>query len=430
MAGLRNVGNLATLLLQQHLRDKAAEKDDQRAYAIRSLMEDQSAQNNLTQQQQQYALAGNNQATLAAINDPTGGIAQRLGKTALVPSQSQRQAPLLDEASKADSFDKLMSPEDFRARVAAQPGGINSLPEFVSGLNTLNEQKGKIQGQNIFNDQRAAQQAQDKTFNEHLGASNAAAQTAPQDVNTFNTIDKGTRDSKAATAGAEANSRTANDYHYDTFNDKDGNTHIYETNRFGAHEVGGLPTGMSDKANPANRPLTAAQVDNLASLNTAETEGVKVLQTMKALGLDKSNDMLTPRADAFAIQTLKIAPAEWARADAVQRLNYVRGAVLRTMMGARPSQYIAEIFANHVPDQIQSGQQLYHTMHNVLEQVGARRQEIESLTNRQPGSLNPVSGMTYTQWIDANGADNPTGDTMGEHGDPDIMNFMNRPVQK
>lgn len=436
MAFRRQVGNLATILLQQHLRDKAAAEDDRRAAALRQELEDQRHANQTDENIQTAGLETAQQKQLAAIKDPTGEIAQRLGQFSLIPSQAQRQGPMMEEISKAKTPEDLMSKEGFRSKLAASPGGINSLPEFVSGLNAIDQKGQEIQDEQQAADARTAQQKYDESFQQGKAKSDQAAFSAPQDINTLNQTESGTRTEKGKTAYSQAantglaTQRTADKFSEgDTYKDASGAWHWLKRSEDGSVNDTLLPPGYEPggPGQAGDQRLTASQVDNLASLNTAETEGVKVLTTMKALGLDKSNDWLTPRADAFAIQTLKIAPQLWARADAVQRLNYVRGAVLRTMMGARPSQYIAEIYANHVPDQLQSGEQLYHTMHNVLEQVGARRTEIESLTNRKPGSLSPTSGMTYSQWIQQNGVDDPTGGTMGEQGDPDILNFMQRP---
>lgn len=143
MARLRNLSAMAQLLLQSHLRSKAQEDSDARQLANSKVLADYSSGLRTQERGDQFDL----DAMKAALQDPTGGIAQRMGMNSLVPSQAQRQAPLMTEIGQADSMEKLPSKEAFLARLAATPGGINSLPEFTQGLNLIDSQTSKI-GQN------------------------------------------------------------------------------------------------------------------------------------------------------------------------------------------------------------------------------------------------------------------------------------------
>lgn len=157
------------------------------------------------------------------------------------------------------------------------------------------------------------------------------------------------------------------------------------------------------------KPLPANTADNMAGLNVAEVEGVKVLKSLHDGGLDMSDNPIDPRWNKFMVTTLKMAPADWRKADIQQRTAAINAMLTRGLMGSRPSQYVAEIIQQHLPQGDMTGKQLAHVLHNVLGQAGERRTEIESLTGREAGALTPKSGMTYRQYLDSGGASDPQG---------------------
>lgn len=169
--------------------------------------------------------------------------------------------------------------------------------------------------------------------------------------------------------------------------------------------IGKPPTGSGPK-------LNASQQDNLAGLNTAEVEGVKVLRSLKTSGLDQSNDPTDPRWNQFVVQTLKVAPEDYNKADIQQRSAFVKAALTRGLMGGRPSQYVAEMIQQHMPDGAMSGVQLSHVLRNVLDQSSERRKETAGLSGVPYQSLKPSSGEDYESFLTSErGASAPSGDT-------------------
>lgn len=145
------------------------------------------------------------------------------------------------------------------------------------------------------------------------------------------------------------------------------------------------------------RPLPSSVQDNMIGLNTAEVEGVKVLKALHSTGLSESNDPLDPRWNKFMVTTLKMAPEDWNKADIQQRTAAINAMLTRGLMGARPSQYVAQIIQQHLPQGDMTGKQLFHVLNNVLEQAGERRTETEAMTGRE---LGPKSGQGYKQWLE------------------------------
>ncbi len=138
-----------------------------------------------------------------------------------------------------------------------------------------------------------------------------------------------------------------------------------------------------------DKPLPYQAAQNIASLNTAEIEGVKVLKALHDSGLDQSNNPADPRWNQFVVTTLKIAPSDYQKADIQQRAAFVNAALTRQLMGGRPSQYVAQLLQQHLPQGQMSGQQLAHVMSNVLQQAGEQRDELGQLI---PGVKGPMAG--------------------------------------
>lgn len=175
---------------------------------------------------------------------------------------------------------------------------------------------------------------------------------------------------------------------------------VNEANAARAHaqaELDRVRAAAGGFAPKTDKPLPSSQQDNIVSLNTAEVEGVKVLKALHGSGLNESNDPLDPRWQKFMVTTLKMAPEDWAKADIQQRTAAINAMFTRGLMGARPSQYVAQIIQQHLPQGEMTGKQLFHVLNNVLEQAGERRTETEALTNRE---LGPKSGQTYKQWLE------------------------------
>lgn len=147
----------------------------------------------------------------------------------------------------------------------------------------------------------------------------------------------------------------------------------------------------------SSKPLPSSTQDNIIGLNTAEVEGVKVLKALHQTGLRDSNDPLDPRWEKFMVTTMKMAPADWAKADIQQRTAAINAMLTRGLMGARPSQYVAQIIQQHLPQGDMTGKQLFHALNNVLEQAGERRTETEAISGHE---LGPKSGQSYKQWLE------------------------------
>lgn len=166
--------------------------------------------------------------------------------------------------------------------------------------------------------------------------------------------------------------------------------------------TGALTDAGDQKIKPpatGSKPLPAQTADNLAGMNTAEVEGVKVLRQLKESGLDQSNNPADPRWQKFMVTTLKVSPRDFNKADIQQRTAFVTAVLTRGLMGGRPSQYVAQMIQQHLPQGEMTGSQLYHVMQNVLEQANERRTEVESLSGRKSGSLAPTSGENYSQFL-------------------------------
>lgn len=147
------------------------------------------------------------------------------------------------------------------------------------------------------------------------------------------------------------------------------------------------------------KPLPANLTDQMAGLNVAEVEGVKSLRLLDQLkqqtgGVDV-NDPIDPRWQKFMVTVLKMSPDDWKKADVQQRVAAVNAMLTRGLMGARPSQYIAQMIQQHLPQGDMTPAQLRHVLTNVLEQAQERRTEVEGLSGRDLGSLSPKSGETY-----------------------------------
>ena len=156
-----------------------------------------------------------------------------------------------------------------------------------------------------------------------------------------------------------------------------------------------LPEGM--KGGKPTR-LTQTQQTTQADLNTAETTGVKLLEQLRATKLDQTNDPGDPRLQKFLVNTLKIAPQDAAKAGVQWDAAFINATLSRTLMGGRPSQYIAELMQPHLPQQAMSGRQLAQVMARVLGTIHDKRKELAGVSKVPLSQLTPKSGKSYEEY--------------------------------
>jgi hypothetical protein len=437
MAQMRErIGNLADTLLKYHMQNKQNDQESRRVAQRQQELAEQSAGLEVLKK-----IASNPKFALSAKQ---GGLQEILGVPidTFAASGSDLGQPTMDEMVKSD--DPTNAGEMLGKRLSEGPiitqtdkSGMSSLPDLAAFTNLENTREAHNSQIDLNREAKiddAGATAQATAYGTGVGTNSAANENLPDLIKRINEQHTGTDKAVSHSAYLESLNQSRGQaegqdpYQEGTpyLNTTDSTWHMMRRSNGKLVDVplppGYVPGGAA--GTQGEQKLSAQQVDTLSSLNTAETEGVKVLTALHASGLDQSNDMLDPRWNTFAVGTLKIAPGDWNSADIVQRTQYVKAAILRSLMGARPSQYIAQIYNDHTPDSLQSGMQLAHVMGNILDQVGSRRAEIESLTGREPGKLKPVSGMTYEDWTKANGPQNPVG------SDPTIDDFMRRPVGK
>lgn len=199
------------------------------------------------------------------------------------------------------------------------------------------------------------------------------------------------------------------------FTDKEGNAHAIQFVGGKAVEIP-IPSGLTKGgAGGADKPLPYQAAENIKGLNVADVEGTKVLKALHASGLDQSNDPADPRWEQFVVTTLKMAPGDFTKADIQQRTAFVNAALTRNLMGGRPSQYVAQLLQQHLPQGSMTGQQLAHVLTNVLEQTTENRKESANLLKKSYESVLPVSGQYYQQYLDElSGSGSGGGDALAE----------------
>jgi len=262
-----------------------------------------------------------------------------------------------------------------------------------------------------------------------LGANEGTKKVAeaPGTIEASNAVENGTRKAKVTTAGqtafAQAQGQGAGhapfekpDILIDPANPDTGVAAKWnaKTQKYDTQPAPGLPPGAARGMGP--KPLTQTQVDQISSMNAGETQGVKVLAALKNAGLDKVNDPLDPRWQKFWAATLKISTDDLAKMDIQQRTAYVQAQMVKALLGGRPAQWTTQLFLQHLPDGAMTGSKLNQVMNDVLEQVNAKRDEIKALTGRD--DLDPTSGMTWKQWIQAN--QGPSGPSVEQSVDDKI----------
>lgn len=175
------------------------------------------------------------------------------------------------------------------------------------------------------------------------------------------------------------------------------------------NEVPGVLNKRTLQVSPAQMPddfkggkatrLTTTQAAQVADINAAETEAVRVLEKLHATGLAKSNDPGGARWRRFLQNDMKIALPDAEEMMIGQNVANVRVSILKSLMGGRPSKYLLEEFSPHIPGQGQTGKAMAETLEQVLRQLGAKRQEMQGAIRGAPASVfTPKSGKTYEQY--------------------------------
>jgi hypothetical protein len=353
------------------------------------------------------------------------------------PVQSRLEANLLKDLASADNLSKLPSETELTARARAT--GMDTSPFLgVSWRSDPNGMRPEI------NDLLAARNAAEKrltteanapdtsiqetnpdgsqvtkfvskraggTYNTGLSTTqstlnkaNADLAAAPTKVKSDNLVEAGTRGEKVKTAGATAFSQAAGQgaghAPYEKpdvmFDDKTGAA-VGEKWNPKTQSYDAKPIGDVSKTSPKEQgKLTSAQIDNVTRMNTAEVEGVKVLSMLKKSGLDQSNDPMDPRWQKFVAGTLKISSADYLKSDVQQRTAFIQAALVKSLMGGRPSEFTAKLYLQHLPAGEMTGSKLTQVLTNGLQQTGEARKEMEYLTGHD---LAPRGGMTYQQWL-------------------------------
>lgn len=153
---------------------------------------------------------------------------------------------------------------------------------------------------------------------------------------------------------------------------------------------GTIPVQMPDGFDAGKgTKIPSAIIASNALLTTAEIESVKILRALRALGLDKSNDMVDPRLDKFITNVLKASPndpdlapyasmmgIDISKGGIQQRSGFVNAALTRALMGGRPSDYVAKIIQPHLIHQEMTGKRMYETLINTLTQTVEQRKII------------------------------------------------------
>lgn len=408
MPKLRRLGNMAQFFLQSHLKDVADQENDARTLSNQSQIA--QLQDALRRSEAGYT----NQLELGRSMEPkiTSGditpgqvpqkIAQGLGGQDAVlqmAPQNDIRKPI-EELMKARELNQVPSMESMVSNVASKGRGwtnLGNLPQLdqarkaaISGINQSNEAEVN----------QAGATAQNQAYSSAMGTEQAAKENDPaitaRKITDTNLTEQGTRKERIATAGSIAGAQAGAAAAFqkpDILYGQNGDATAIKFNPDGSVKQIALPPGLS-KTGP--KDLAVSEVDQLSGIGTAEVEGVKILQQLHKSGLDKSNNPTDPRWEKFVVGTLKMAPTDWNKADIQQRTAFVQAALTRSLMGARPSQYVAQMIQQHMPQGEMTGAQLNHVLNNVLQQGTERRKELANYSGKTIPE--PTSGTNYSQW--------------------------------
>lgn len=417
MPKLRRLGNMAQFFLQSHLADQKLHEENDLIT---------QRQTDLARLNDQLREAGANdmrdQNTLdKMLGDPSGRIAEGLLKSGRSriggydPSnfiQTNNTAPGMADLAKAKAQADVPDPSVMLGQMIGPGKKLTNLNPVSQLLGVKDPATGDgVVGarqqtlDKISNDQQGEMDRKNaesfgSAYNSNMGTEQANAQNAPaqtaRKITDTNLVESGTRKERTATAGSIAGAQAGAAAAFqkpDILYGQNGDATAIKFNPNGSVKQIALPPGLS-KTGP--KDLAVSEVDQLSGIGTAEVEGVKILQQLHKSGLDKSNNPTDPRWEKFVVGTLKMAPTDWNKADIQQRTAFVQAALTRSLMGARPSQYVAQMIQQHMPQGEMTGAQLNHVLNNVLQQGTERRKELANYSGKTIPE--PTSGTNYSQW--------------------------------
>ncbi len=114
----------------------------------------------------------------------------------------------------------------------------------------------------------------------------------------------------------------------------------------------------------------------MAAFTVLKQESQKVLDVLKATGLENSNDPFGPRARTLVARYLGVATNDPGVDKMIQRIQFVKANAMRALTGARMSQYVAQQMEPHLPDSTQSGKKVKEVLENLMEQATEKQRAI------------------------------------------------------
>jgi hypothetical protein len=121
------------------------------------------------------------------------------------------------------------------------------------------------------------------------------------------------------------------------------------------------------------RPLPGNLSDEVANMNMAEQEGVRILRAIDKLGMGDINNPLDPRWQQFVQQNVKMAPDDPDLQAIMQGTAATRAGVLRGFLGGRGGAQLAQEYGQHLPATAMTPKLLKETLNAVLRQNAEKR---------------------------------------------------------
>lgn len=403
MAVRRRLGQLAELFLKQNMAQEQAKLQSdlvaqrQKELSIQNYMQSilgEALKNpSYSKQLQDAGLTG-----IGGVPLPTGNPTTAMG-------------PITSKIASADNPQKVPTDADILAEYAQQPwantGGDN--PQIAQMIQQAKAKRGQqdsllpptmVKGYNPITGA-----TEEKAIPGAVAREGFSVQTGPttqQGIAAANQTEAGTRGEKVRTAeqtaGAEAAAKAPYDPTY--FESDEGIVPVTA----GPHGGPGAP--MPGLRKGAEKTLPVAIVQEVAGLNTAEREGVKVLDDLAKSGLSNSDNFADPRFQKWMATKFKVSTNDLAQMDIQQRTAYVQAQVLKTLMSGRPSKWVADLFTQHLPQGEMTGRKLFQVMRDVMEQIGEKREETGNVYGTP---MQPPMGISYQQWLQMNGVTTPAG---------------------
>lgn len=375
-----------------------------------------------------------------------------------VPTDQELANPTIKDITSADSLEKLGPKEGafekYRANSVANGRGITELTPLTNLLNTYDAQKGQIEANTAANIQNEGYKAENTAYGTSVGQNRAANENQPDvlrrkaedlwnegfqkngmadmflpdEIRRTNESERGTRGERVRTAGqisgAQAGATAAASDPFkapsESF-DTSGNSHFVKWNPVTKKmdEIQ-APPGLGR----APRQLPATEVERLTNLNTAEIEGVKLLQDLHKSGLEQSDNPLEPRFEKLLAKLGVSSPGSVDMGNQQQRVAFVNAIMLKGLMGGRPSQYVAQLIEQHLPKGQMTGRKLYQVLNDTLTEGVTQRVNMGGVLGRE--APEPKGGMTYSQWQKML-ADEQAKQATGDDLDPSIKALLGRP---